>query len=164
MVQGCFIFYPSLNHAPLVFLVGTPFRAMFCFENGTAGARIFIFWKFFPRPVCDRAATTVGMGAVERRDRRAEYPPPPSQHTERGQALPIRLSSPLTKVETFGIALAGAAVAWLSFVDPIWYAYLEFAERECFSVAYIAVTVSAGLIGSHAPSTRLAEAFGIRFY
>jgi hypothetical protein len=74
------------------------------------------------------------------------------------------MRSPLAKVETFGIALAGAAVAWLSFVDPIWYAYLEFAERECFSVAYIAVTVSAGLIGSHAPSTRLAEAFGIRFY
>jgi len=38
----------------------------------------------------------------------------------------------LYKVETFGIALAGAVVAWLSFVDPIWDAYLELAEVNGF--------------------------------
>jgi hypothetical protein len=59
----------------------------------------------------------------------------------------MRLSSPLTKVETLGIAVASALVAWLSFVDPIWDAYLEVAEGEWLSVASIAITVSASLIG-----------------
>jgi hypothetical protein len=35
----------------------------------------------------------------------------------------MRLSSPFGTVETFRIALAGAVVAWLSFVAPIWDAY-----------------------------------------
>jgi hypothetical protein len=74
---------------------------------------------------------------------------PPRHHlnTEGEQALGMRLSSPFTKVETFGIALAGAVVAWLSFVDPIWEAYLELAEGEWLSVAGIAVTVVTSLIG-----------------
>jgi hypothetical protein len=59
----------------------------------------------------------------------------------------MRLSSPFGTVETFGIALACAVVAWLSFVDPIWEAYLEIAEGEWLSVAGIAITVSASLIG-----------------
>jgi hypothetical protein len=59
----------------------------------------------------------------------------------------MRSSSPFGTVETFGIALAGAVVAWLSFIDPIWGAYLEFAEGEWLSVAGNAVTVVAGLIG-----------------
>jgi hypothetical protein len=59
----------------------------------------------------------------------------------------MRLSSPLTIVETLGIAVASALVAWLSFVDPIWDAYLEVAEGEWLSVASIAITVSASLIG-----------------
>ena len=59
----------------------------------------------------------------------------------------MRLSSPFTKVETLGIAVASALVAWLSFVDPIWDAYLEVEEGEWLSVASIAITVSASLIG-----------------
>jgi hypothetical protein len=46
-----------------------------------------------------------------------------------------------------GIALAIAAIGWLSFVDPIWDAYLEFAEGEWLSVGGIATSVSASLIG-----------------
>ena len=46
-----------------------------------------------------------------------------------------------------GIALAIAAIGWLSFVDPIWEAYLLIAEGEWPSVAGIAITVSASLIG-----------------
>jgi len=59
----------------------------------------------------------------------------------------MRLSSPFGTVETFGITLAGAVVAWLSFFDPIWDAYLELAEGEWLSVAGNAVAVSASLIG-----------------
>jgi hypothetical protein len=59
----------------------------------------------------------------------------------------MRLSSPFGTVETFRIALAGAVVAWLSFVAPIWDAYLELEEGEWLSVAGSAVTISAGLIG-----------------
>ena len=40
-----------------------------------------------------------------------------------------------------------AVVAWLSFVDPIWDAYLEIAEGGWLPVAGIAITVSASLIG-----------------
>jgi hypothetical protein len=57
------------------------------------------------------------------------------------------LSSLFTKVETLGIAVASTLVAWVSFVDPIWDAYLEVAEGEWLSVASIAITVSASLIG-----------------
>jgi hypothetical protein len=74
----------------------------------------------------------------------------PTRHhlnTEGGQALGMRLSSLFTTAETFGIALASAVVAWLSFVDPIWDAYLEIVEGEWLSVAGIAITVSASLIG-----------------
>jgi hypothetical protein len=59
----------------------------------------------------------------------------------------MRLSSRFTKVETLGIAVASVLVAWLSFVDPIWDAYLEIEEGEWLSVASIAITVSASLIG-----------------
>jgi hypothetical protein len=68
-------------------------------------------------------------------------------NTEGAQALGMRLSSLFTKAETFGIALASAVVAWLSFVDPIWDAYLEIAEGGWLPVAGIAITVSASLIG-----------------
>jgi hypothetical protein len=59
----------------------------------------------------------------------------------------MRLSSLFTKVETLGIAVASTLVAWVSFVDPIRDAYLEVAEGEWLSVASIAITVSASLIG-----------------
>ena len=59
----------------------------------------------------------------------------------------MRLSSLFTKVETLGIAVASTLVAWVSFVDPIRDAYLEVAEGEWLSVASIAITVAASLIG-----------------
>ena len=46
-----------------------------------------------------------------------------------------------------GTMLACAVLAWLSFVDPIWEAYLLMAEGEWPSVTGIAITVSASLIG-----------------
>jgi hypothetical protein len=69
-------------------------------------------------------------------------------NTEGLQAFGMQLSSLFPTVERVGIALASAAVAWSSFVDPIWEGYLAIAEGEWLSVAGIAVTVSASLIGA----------------
>jgi hypothetical protein len=52
-----------------------------------------------------------------------------------------------TPFKIVGTTLACAVVAWLSFVDPIWEAYLQIAEGEWLSVAGISITVSASLTG-----------------
>ena len=58
------------------------------------------------------------------------------------------MSSPFRTIKIFGFALACAVAAWLSFIDPIWQAYLEFAEKEFLAVAGIGVSVCASLIGA----------------
>jgi hypothetical protein len=52
-------------------------------------------------------------------------------------------------LEIFGIALGCIVVAWLSFVDPIWQAYLDLAgDHGWTSVAATAVGVFASLVGA----------------
>ncbi len=51
-------------------------------------------------------------------------------------------------VKIFGYALACTVVAWLSFIDPIWQARLEFAEDGWLPVAAIALSVCASLTGA----------------
>jgi hypothetical protein len=51
-------------------------------------------------------------------------------------------------IEIFAITLPCGVAAWLSFIDPIWQAYSTFSTDGWTSIAGIALSVSASLIGA----------------